>query len=107
MSTLPNNRHPSGSMGRPLTPESRHLSQDSAYLKGAKPEVKRSLFQHRGLARILHPSISTVAGNKDVFARLTWPEVAPSLLPGLLFGARFRIHGYLYAGEEIEIARRT
>jgi hypothetical protein len=73
-----------------------------------KPEVKRSLFQHRGLARIaLHPSISIVTGNKDVFARLTWPEVAPSLLPGLLFGARFRILGYLYAGEEIEIARRT
>ena len=32
---------------------------------------------------------------------------APSLLPGLLFGARFHILGYLYAGEEIEIARRA
>jgi hypothetical protein len=31
---------------------------------------------------------------------------APSLLPGLLFGARLYILGYLYAGEEIEIARR-
>jgi hypothetical protein len=32
---------------------------------------------------------------------------APSPLLGLLFGARFHILGYLYAGEEIEIARRT
>src|ERR1700731_1611079 len=52
-----------------------------------------------------------VTGNKtySLFCRLTWPEVAPLLLPGLLFGARFHIlvFGYLYAGEEIEIARRT
>jgi hypothetical protein len=52
-----------------------------------------------------------VTGNKtySLFCRLTWPEVAPLLLPGLLFGTRFHILvlGYLYAGEEIEIARRT
>jgi hypothetical protein len=30
-----------------------------------------------------------------------------SLLPDLLFEDRFRVIGYLYAGEEIEIARRT
>jgi hypothetical protein len=39
---------------------------------------------------------------------LHW-TAGPLLLPGLLFGARFHILvlGYLYAGEGIEIARRT
>ena len=36
-----------------------------------------------------------------------WPGVTPLLLPGLLFGARVDFRGQLYAGEEIEIARRT
>jgi hypothetical protein len=43
----------------------------------------------------------------DIQVRPTWPGVTPLLLPGLLFGARVDFPGQLYAGEEIEIARRT
>jgi hypothetical protein len=44
--------------------------------------------------------------SRGAHSQIVWSEAAaPSLLPGLLLG-RFCILGYLYAGEEIEIARR-